>query len=45
MSPWKLWFDGLKTEFATGIGFVIESPKRVETKHSFKLDSMQCSNN
>ena len=25
ISPWKLWFDGSTTEFAAGIGFIIES--------------------
>ena len=41
----KLWFDGSKIEFAVGIGFVIESAEKVKTKHGFKLDSIQCTNN
>ena len=45
LSPWKSWFDGSKIEFAAAIKFVIESPEKVKTKHSFKLDSMQCTNN
>ena len=45
MSPWKLWFDGSKTEFVASIGFIIESPERMKTKHGFKLDSIQCTNN
>ena len=44
-TPWKLWFDGSRTEVGAGIGFVIESPEKVTTKHGYKLESIECTNN
>ena len=44
LSPWKLNFDGSRTQDSTGVGIVIESPEGWKTQFSFQL-SFDCSNN
>ena len=44
VTPWKLFFDGSKSEQGAGIGVVLESPMGVKTQMALKLDQ-QCSHN
>ncbi|KAI5351772.1 hypothetical protein L3X38_004663 [Prunus dulcis] len=44
LTPWKLYFDGSKTEKASGAGVVLEEPLGVRHCYSFQLD-FQCTNN
>ncbi|XP_043694267.1 uncharacterized protein LOC122644976 [Telopea speciosissima] len=44
LTPWKLFFDGSKTEQAAGAGVVLRSPEGTETQVAFRLD-FSCSNN
>ena len=45
MSPWKLFFDGSKTEFVVSIGFVIGSLEKIKIGNVFRLASLDCNNN
>ncbi|CAL8163073.1 unnamed protein product [Prunus armeniaca] len=42
--PWKLYFDGSKTNIAYGAGIVLEEPLGIRHCYSFQLD-FQCTNN
>ncbi|KAI5320936.1 hypothetical protein L3X38_040644 [Prunus dulcis] len=44
LTPWKLYFDGSKTDKASGAGVVLEEPLGVRHYYSFQLD-FQCTNN
>ncbi|XP_043714691.1 uncharacterized protein LOC122663049 [Telopea speciosissima] len=44
LTPWKLFFDGSKTEQAAGAGVVLRLPEGTETQLAFQLD-FPCSNN
>ncbi|KAI5343708.1 hypothetical protein L3X38_011584 [Prunus dulcis] len=44
LTPWKLYFDGSKTDKASGAGVVLEEPLGVRHCYSFQLD-FQCTNN
>ncbi|CAL2230424.1 unnamed protein product [Prunus armeniaca] len=44
LTPWKLYFDGSKTDMASGAGIVLEEPLKIRHCYSFKLD-FQCTNN
>ncbi|CAL2255624.1 unnamed protein product [Prunus armeniaca] len=43
-TTWKLYFDGSKTDLASGAGIVLEDPLGIKHCYSFKLD-FQCTNN
>ncbi|CAL8168358.1 unnamed protein product [Prunus armeniaca] len=43
-APWKLYFDGSKTDSASGAGIVLEDPLTIKHCYSFQLD-FQCTNN
>ncbi|CAL2237907.1 unnamed protein product [Prunus armeniaca] len=42
--PWKLYFDGSKTDLAFGAGIVLEDPLGIIHYYSFQLD-FRCTNN
>ncbi|KAI5316183.1 hypothetical protein L3X38_045359 [Prunus dulcis] len=42
--PWKLYFDGSKTDVASGAGIVLAEPLGIKHCYSFQLD-FQCTNN
>ncbi|CAL2238067.1 unnamed protein product [Prunus armeniaca] len=44
LTPWKLYFDGSKTDIASGAGIVLEKPLGIKHCYSFQLD-FQCTNN
>ncbi|KAI5339013.1 hypothetical protein L3X38_018285 [Prunus dulcis] len=44
LTPWKLYFDGSKTDKASGAGIVLEEPSGIRHCYSFQLD-FQCTNN
>ncbi|CAL8119891.1 unnamed protein product [Prunus armeniaca] len=44
LTPWKLYFDGSKTDVASGAGIVLEEPPGIRHCYSFQLD-FQCTNN
>ena len=44
VTPWKLFFDGSKSEQGVGIGVVLESPMGIKTQMALRLDQ-QCSHN
>jgi hypothetical protein len=44
VTPWKLFFDGSKSEQGAGIGVVLESPMGIKTQMALRLDQ-QCSHN
>ncbi|KAI5313407.1 hypothetical protein L3X38_042581 [Prunus dulcis] len=44
LTPWKLYFDGSKTDSASGAGIVLEDPLGIKHCYSFQLD-FQCTNN
>ncbi|KAI5316920.1 hypothetical protein L3X38_036627 [Prunus dulcis] len=44
LTPWKLYFDGSKTDKASGAGIVLEEPLGIRHCYSFQLD-FQCTNN
>ncbi|CAL2246874.1 unnamed protein product [Prunus armeniaca] len=44
LTPWKLYFDGSKTDIASGAGIVLEEPLGIRHYYSFQLD-FQCTNN
>ncbi|CAL2230148.1 unnamed protein product [Prunus armeniaca] len=44
LTPWKLYFDGSKTDVASGAGIVLEEPLRIRHCYSFQLD-FKCTNN
>ncbi|XP_016648309.1 PREDICTED: uncharacterized protein LOC103327103 [Prunus mume] len=44
LAPWKLYFDGSKTDIASGTGIVLEEPLGIRHCYSFQLD-FQCTNN
>ncbi|CAL9030631.1 unnamed protein product, partial [Prunus brigantina] len=44
LTPWKLYFDGSKTELASGAGIVLEEPLGIRHCYSFQLD-FPCTNN
>ncbi|CAL2254920.1 unnamed protein product [Prunus armeniaca] len=44
LTPWKLYFDGSKTDIAYGAGIVLEEPLGIIHCYSFQLD-FQCTNN
>ncbi|XP_021830359.1 uncharacterized protein LOC110770517 [Prunus avium] len=44
LTPWKLYFDGSKTDIASGAGIVLEEPLEIRHCYSFQLD-FQCTNN
>ncbi|KAI5332367.1 hypothetical protein L3X38_022496 [Prunus dulcis] len=44
LMPWKLYFDGSKTDKASGAGVVLEEPLGIRHCYSFQLD-FQCTNN
>jgi hypothetical protein len=44
VTPWKLFFDGSKSEQGAGIGVVLESPLGIKTQMAQRLDQ-QCSHN
>ncbi|XP_021802935.1 uncharacterized protein LOC110747031 [Prunus avium] len=44
LTPWKLYFDGSKTDLTSGAGIVLEEPLGVRHCYSFQLD-FQCTNN
>ncbi|CAL8087069.1 unnamed protein product [Prunus armeniaca] len=44
LTPWKLYFDGSKTDVASGAGIVLEDPLGIVHCYSFQLD-FQCTNN
>ncbi|CAL2277883.1 unnamed protein product [Prunus armeniaca] len=37
-TPWKLYFDGSKTDIASGAGIVLEEPLGIRHCYSFQLD-------
>ncbi|XP_021802129.1 uncharacterized protein LOC110746229 [Prunus avium] len=44
LTPWKLYFNGSKTDLASGAGIVLEEPLGIRHCYSFQLD-FQCTNN
>ncbi|KAI5339319.1 hypothetical protein L3X38_018591 [Prunus dulcis] len=44
LTPWKLYFDGSKTDVASGAGIVLEEPLGIRHCYSFQLD-FKCTNN
>ncbi|KAI5338851.1 hypothetical protein L3X38_018123 [Prunus dulcis] len=44
LTPWKLYFDGSKTDKTSGAGIVLEEPLGIRHCYSFQLD-FQCTNN
>ncbi|KAL6294166.1 hypothetical protein ACE6H2_002308 [Prunus campanulata] len=44
LTPWKLYFDGSKTDIAFGAGIVLEEALGIRHCYSFQLD-FQCINN
>ncbi|KAI5335314.1 hypothetical protein L3X38_025447 [Prunus dulcis] len=44
LTPWKLYFDGSKTDLASGARIVLEDPLGIRHCYSFQLD-FQCTNN
>ncbi|CAL9018139.1 unnamed protein product, partial [Prunus brigantina] len=44
LTPWKLYFDGSKTDLASGAGIVLEHPLGIRHCYSFQLD-FQCTDN
>ncbi|CAL2260683.1 unnamed protein product [Prunus armeniaca] len=44
LTPWKLYFDGSKTDIASGAGIVLEEPLGIRHCYSFQLD-FHCTNN
>ncbi|CAL8151983.1 unnamed protein product [Prunus armeniaca] len=44
LTPWKLYFDGSKTDIASRAGIVLEEPLGIRHCYSFQLD-FQCTNN
>ncbi|CAL2229814.1 unnamed protein product [Prunus armeniaca] len=44
LTPWKLYFDGSKTDIASGARIVLEEPLGIRHYYSFQLD-FQCTNN
>ncbi|XP_008223134.1 PREDICTED: uncharacterized protein LOC103322954 [Prunus mume] len=44
LAPWKLYFDGSKTDITSGAGIVLEEPLGIRHCYSFQLD-FQCTNN
>ncbi|VVA36103.1 PREDICTED: retrotransposon unclassified, partial [Prunus dulcis] len=38
VKPWRLFFDGSKSELAVGVGIVIEDPFGAKYAYSFRLD-------
>ncbi|CAL2271628.1 unnamed protein product [Prunus armeniaca] len=44
LAHWKLYFDGSKTDIASGAGIVLEEPLGIRHYYSFQLD-FQCTNN
>ncbi|CAL9017938.1 unnamed protein product, partial [Prunus brigantina] len=44
LTPWKLYFDGSKTDITSGAGIVLEEPLGIRHYYSFQLD-FQCTNN
>ncbi|CAL9013695.1 unnamed protein product, partial [Prunus brigantina] len=44
LTPWKLYFDGSRTDIASGAGIVLEEPLGIRHCYSFQLD-FQCTNN
>ncbi|CAL9011340.1 unnamed protein product [Prunus brigantina] len=44
LTPWKLYFDGSKTDITSGAGIVLEEPLGIRHCYSFQLD-FQCTNN
>ena len=38
VTPWKLFFDGSKSEQGVGIGVVLESPLGIKTQMALRLD-------
>ncbi|CAL2229234.1 unnamed protein product [Prunus armeniaca] len=44
LTPWKLYFNGSKTNVASGAGIVLEDPLGIVHCYSFQLD-FQCTNN
>ncbi|CAL9006451.1 unnamed protein product [Prunus brigantina] len=44
LTPWKLHFDGSKTDIASGAGIILEEPLGIRHCYSFQLD-FQCTNN
>ncbi|KAI5312508.1 hypothetical protein L3X38_041681 [Prunus dulcis] len=38
LTPWKLYFDGSKTDVASGAGIVLEEPLGIINCYSFQLD-------
>ncbi|CAL2228343.1 unnamed protein product [Prunus armeniaca] len=43
LTPWKLYFDGSKTDISFGAGIVLEEPLGIRHRYSFQLD-FQCTN-
>ncbi|CAL2267317.1 unnamed protein product [Prunus armeniaca] len=44
LTPWKLYFDGSKTDITSGAGIVLEEPLGIRHCYSFQLN-FQCTNN
>ncbi|CAL2228300.1 unnamed protein product [Prunus armeniaca] len=44
LTPWKLYFDGSKTDIVSEAGIVLEEPLKIRYCYSFQLD-FQCTNN
>ncbi|CAL2228365.1 unnamed protein product [Prunus armeniaca] len=44
LTPWKLYFDGSKTDITSEAGIVLEEPLGIRHCYSFQLD-FQCTNN
>ncbi|CAL2259881.1 unnamed protein product [Prunus armeniaca] len=44
LTPWKLYFDGSKTDIASGAGIILEESLGIRHCYSFQLD-FQCTNN
>ncbi|XP_016650487.1 PREDICTED: uncharacterized protein LOC107881363 [Prunus mume] len=44
LTPWKLYFDGSKTDSASGAEIVLEDPRGIKRCYSFQLN-FQCTNN
>ncbi|XP_020424462.1 uncharacterized protein LOC109950317 [Prunus persica] len=44
LTPWKLYFDGSKTDVASGAGIILEEPLGIRHCYSFQLE-FQCTNN
>ncbi|CAL8999868.1 unnamed protein product, partial [Prunus brigantina] len=44
LTPWKLYFDGSRTDIASGAGIVLEEPLGIRHCYSFQLN-FQCTNN